>query len=173
MVFFQLFFAMILMLSTVGFSPLSDEWSIGRRDIFANNGHEYLESDMHYQWIETHSKVPSVRTQDGTVLQFGRGRNVITVELRKSAESICVPFLYYYGYAAEYTSPNGQIISLPVDRAEAMQITIVDTSSVKPGGIITVQYKDTPLQIASFLVSLTAASTLLIAGGYKYFKKRH
>jgi hypothetical protein len=172
LVAFQLFFTVILMFSTVLFSPLSSTWNSGQRDIYSNNGYEYLDSDMHYQWIETLSEDLSSRMSGGTILQSARSGNVITVELRKSAESICVPFLYYYGYSAEYTSPDGQIVSLPVDRAELMQITIVDTSSVEPGGTVTVQYKDTPLQTVSFLISLSSATTLLIAGGCIYLKKR-
>jgi hypothetical protein len=168
----QIFACAILVLYTVLFSPLNDIWKSGERNVYTDNGNEYLESDMNPLTIEALTSDRYARADDSTILPSGRGAGTVSVELTRSSESVRVPLLYYYGYIAEYTSIDGTAVSLPIAREQYTQVAEIDTSSVEPGGTITVEYRETRLQRLSFYTSLIAVVLLLIYTLISILKKR-
>jgi hypothetical protein len=168
----QMFACAILVLNTVFFSPLNDIWKSGERNVYANNGNEYLESDMNPLSIEKLTSDVYARADDGTILPSGRGAGIFSVELTRESKSIRVPLLYYYGYTAEYSSADNAAVTLPISREKETQVAEIDTSSVEPGGTITVEYKETRLQRLSFYTSLVAAVLLILYLLISFLKKR-
>lgn len=172
MAFLQILACAVLILTTVYFSPLSGVWKSGERNVYATNGNEYLESDMNPLMIEDLTSDPYARADDGTVLTSGRGAGILSVDLTRESENVRVPLLYYYGHTAEYSTTNHETVTLPIAREKDSQVAVVDTSSVEPGGTITVEYKETQLQQLSLYMSLVAATSMLIYRLIIILKKR-
>lgn len=168
----QIFVCAILVLNTVLFSPLNDIWKSGERSVYANNGNEYLESDMNPLAIEELTSDVYARADDGTILPSGRGAGILSVELTRESESVRVPLLYYFGYNAKYSTIGSTAVTLPISREKDTQVAEIDTSSVEPGGTITVEYKETGLQRLSFYTSFVAAVLLIIYSLISILKKR-
>lgn len=112
------------------------------------------------------------RADDGTILPSGRGAGIFSVELTRRTGTVRVPILYYFGYTAEYTSMDNTTVPLPVSREKETQVAEIDSSSVEPGGTITVEYKETRLQRLSFYTSLVAAVLFILYPLFSFLKKR-
>jgi hypothetical protein len=112
------------------------------------------------------------RADDGTILPSGRGAGILSVELTRESESVRIPLLYYNGYTAEYKANDNSVVSLPIAREKDTQVAEIDTSSVEPGGTITVEYRETRLQRLSLYTSLLVVVLLLIYTLISLLKKR-
>ncbi len=172
MVILQIFACAVLVLNTVFFSTINAPWKSGERNIYADNGNEYLDSDMDPLSIQELTSDVNARADDGTILPSGRGAGILWVELTRKSDFVRVPLLYYYGYTASYAAPNQDEIRLPISRGKETQVAQVDTSLIEAGGQIKVTYRQTSLQRLSFYFSLSAAVLLIAFQVLTFFRKR-
>lgn len=106
-------------------------------------------------------------TDSGSEIGFDRTKAVITIDVPESVEYIDVPFIYYKGYKATILGKTGALnCQVTGEGINGMCRVYTDNQS----GMLTVNYKSTPIQIASYLISLIAIAGMIV--GAVHIKKK-
>jgi len=82
--------------------------------------------------------------------------------------NINIPFAYYKGYIAYVEDDNGNRKDLKLEK-NPDNANVIVSSDEKVKGNVTVEYKMTPMQMVSYVISYT---TLLVLLGYVFIKRK-
>lgn len=130
-------------------------------------GQEYLPVETDYDHILTNSFIASTDTGFQTAVSKENFKGIFYLDQAYKASSVEVPFIYYLGYVANITSPDGQTITpLEVQKSDRGLLKIIVPNNLY--GTITVWYDGTTIQQISYFISIV---TLIGVCAYIVYKK--
>lgn len=120
-------------------------------------GQEYLPVETNYNYLLANSFIMTADTGAKAAIAKEDFKCTFILEDYYNASSVEVPFIYYLGYVANITTPEGEVTPLSIEKSEngLLKLIIPD----KLYGTINVWYDGTQIQNISYLISLT---TILI-----------
>lgn len=132
-------------------------------------GQEYLPIETDYDYLLENSFIVSTNTGAKTAIAKEDFKGTFVLEDYYNATSVEVPFIYYLGYVANITSPDGQVTPLDIEKSENGLLKLIIPDGVY--GIVNVWYDGTKIQEFSYIVSLITLIIVCISFGiYKYRK---
>lgn len=126
------------------------------------------------EWLPLETTRDNITTPNSAVTDTGesitgiRKNQYFNFEALQTSNYYDVPFVWYKGYKA--LTSDGR--SLPITKNPDTGITRVLTDQLSAGTTITVWYNGTPLQKASYLISLATFIFFIGFWGYKRFENR-
>lgn len=132
-------------------------------------GQEYLPVETDYDYLLENSFIVSTNTGAKTAIAKEDFKGTFVLEDYYNATSAEVPFIYYLGYVANITSPDGQVTPLAIEKSENGLLKLIIPDGIY--GIVNVWYDGTKIQEFSYTVSLLTLIIVCISFGiYKYKK---
>lgn len=127
-------------------------------------GKEYLPIEVDYKNLNTPLQAISNSDEKTNIT-----KSALTCEFEKNdITSIWfdVPYIYYYGYVANITTPEGEVIPLSIEKSDNGLVRVKTPENET--GTIKVWYNGTKLQKISYIISLISIITL---SSYAIIKK--
>lgn len=132
-------------------------------------GQEYLPTETNYNYLLNNSLIMSTDTGAKAAIAKDNFKCTFVLEDYYNASSVEVPFVYYLGYVANITTPEGQVTPLTIEKSENGLLKLIVPDKLY--GTINVWYDGTPVQNISYIISLaTILITALSFGIYKFIK---
>lgn len=132
-------------------------------------GQEYLPVETDYSYLLRNSLIMTTDTGAKAAIAKDDLKCTFILEDYYNATSVEVPFVYYEGYVANITTPEGKVTPLDIEKSEngLLKLIIPD----KLYGTINVWYNGTTIQRISYIISIaTILITATSFGIYKFIK---
>lgn len=132
-------------------------------------GQEYLPVETDYDYLLENGFIVTTNTGAKAAIAKEDFKGTFVLEDYYNATSAEVPFIYYLGYVANITSPDGQVTPLAIEKSENGLLKLIIPEDVH--GIVNVWYEGTNIQKVSYVISILTIIIVCISFGiYKYRK---
>lgn len=145
---------------------------------FINIDHIYLKYGStqigNGEWLPIGFDPVNIRSQLAEVNQdsihFDKNGTNISFSTEEPNGSINIPLIFYKGYQATFVGESGKKENLIVHSSTPLQFVVVDWNNISEPGVISIKYRQTPIQILSLAFSIIGG--LLFIPIMSYTKQR-